>query len=131
MLNTKAGTVFVGSTISAFWVSSLRLTPRTLGLVARVATGSAYAAVPPVPAAHEAREYVNVLLEAVLTGKIPLRPEGAAPLMRTGCPACRPTVALTVTVTTLGVPEVQLMLVIEFTVWRPKSTMESDPAPPG
>jgi hypothetical protein len=32
---------------------------------------------------------------------------------------------------TVATPELQLMLVMEFTVWRPKSTMESDPAPPG
>jgi hypothetical protein len=71
---------------------------------------------------------VKVAPDGLAAENIPLKPAGLAPVIRTGCPARKLTVLVVVTVT---VPELQLMLLIEFKVWRPKSTMESDPAPPG
>jgi hypothetical protein len=74
-----------------------------------VATGTAYAAVPPEPEAHDAWEYVKLVLDTLLAWNIPLRVEGLAPLMRTGWPACRAGVLLTLAVTT---PLLQLRVVI-------------------
>jgi hypothetical protein len=55
---------------------------------------------------------VNELLDTLATWKIPFV-EPVVPLMRTGWPTNKPTVALVLTVAT---PELQVMLVIEFTV---------------
>ena len=71
---------------------------------------------------------MNDILDTLLTEKMPSKVEGVSPLMRTGWPANKPTVPVVLTVT---IPELQLRVLIEFTVRRPKSTMESDPAPPG
>ena len=95
--------------------------------------------VPPLPDVTEdgqgaCERYWNEELETVVTENIPLKVEGLTPLISTGWPACRPTVVVVLTATTVGAPElpgVQVMLLICFVALRPKSTMESTPTPPG
>ncbi len=62
---------------------------------------------------------------------MPLKLASATPVIKTASLGIRPCVAVVVIVTTLEEREAPLGAAIAFTDCRPKSTIESEPAPPG